>query len=463
MSRLFSLVLLLSCGKRDSLPRNDIPPPPGTPGNVMVVLLDDIGIERLATYGADDPIPTPTLDGLAAQGVRFENAYAAPLCSPSRAQLLTGRHARRTGIGNIVSYAQPESQLALEAITIPEALAMLAPERTWSSAVVGKWHLAGEDLPDKDVHPRLQGFGSFDGILANPQGKSGSSYTDWRHVDNEGRAVRDREYLTTSTTNAAIDALGTMQEPWFLYVAFNAAHKPLHVPPPKLAKTRGTSTEDRFAAVVEAMDQELGRLLDAMPAAQRARTTLLVIGDNGSYPEALPANVGANDRRLKGTVYEGGTRVPLFVVGPDVRDPGSSRDALVQITDVFPTVLDLAGTPIGETLPTPAGERAIDGRSLLPLVRGEPGGHRYVYTEAFLPNGGGPHKQDYRSVRNDTHLLVRHKKRDRLYRLDAPHRWESTTDLMKDGSPTDLVDVQAMVELIAEMERLESELVHEGF
>ncbi|MCB9675282.1 MAG: sulfatase-like hydrolase/transferase [Alphaproteobacteria bacterium] len=159
-----------------------VPPEPEEPlprgGNVLVLLIDDVGVDKVGAYGGGYAARTPRIDALASQGIRFTNAYAAPMCSPSRAILLTGRYGRRTGIGTITEKESNGSELPLDAVTIPEALDF-ATGATWTNAAIGKWHLAGPAAADWKTHPNRQGFDWFVGTRGNPEYKEGRGYFHW--------------------------------------------------------------------------------------------------------------------------------------------------------------------------------------------------------------------------------------------------------------------------------------------
>ena len=210
------------------------PDPPQTPGdrpNVLVVLLDDIGVEKVGAYGESPPgvTPpcTPNMDALATAGVLFRNAWTNNVCSPTRAQLLTGRHGFRTGIGGLVNGFDTAEGLAIDLeTTLPQALA------GYATAAVGKWHLAA---PAQGLqHPLEAGFGAYAGSLYNL-----NSYSNWvKTFDADGDGVLDQacelRYATTDSTDDAIGFARTLASPWFLYVAYNAPHMPVHAPPPAL-------------------------------------------------------------------------------------------------------------------------------------------------------------------------------------------------------------------------------------
>ena len=210
------ILALLGCGS----PTPTAITPPETPPNVLVVLIDDVGVDKLQLYGSDLAPPTPTLDRLAAEGMRFDRAYAAPVCSPTRGILLTGNHPSRNELGWIVDTGNREGMLPLEAVTIPEAL----PDE-WSNSAVGKWHLAGPSAEHYLDHPNLSGFDWYAGSPGNPA-YAGDGYYNWDRNEN-GVITESPVYMTTDTVDTALERIATLEEPWFVYVAFNAAHGPL--------------------------------------------------------------------------------------------------------------------------------------------------------------------------------------------------------------------------------------------
>jgi arylsulfatase B len=380
-------------------------PPPPDPAprslaapNVVLVVLDDVGAERVAAYGSPWPSPpTPALSQLSQEGVRFTRAWSNPVCSPTRATLLTGRYARRTGVGRIVDSWKDEPELALSEVTLPE---LLAGARTpYHSSAVGKWHLGS--MRTGPMHPGRQGFAWWAGPQGNLRDRfEGGKSEDWgyfRWMKNEGGQVREASgYVTTDTTDDAIARLSAMPEPWFLYVAFNAAHFPLHTPPPGLGLpgvTDASPEPDRYDSVLVALDRELGRLMQAMSPELRQRTYVFVVGDNGTPDFAIRPPLDPS--HAKGSVRELGVHVPLLVTGPDIA-PGSTSRALVHTVDVFATIADLAGLAPGP----------VDGISFRPAWTEGTSPRRFVFTEEFSDNGPGPHERVTVAIRNETHKLV---------------------------------------------------------
>lgn len=436
-----------------------VPEPLG--GNVLVLLVDDVGVDKVGAYGWDSASPTPRLDALAAEGVRFTRAYASPVCSPTRGTILTGRQPRRSGLGWIVDTGPRNAILPYEATTIPEAL-WDARGPAWSDGAIGKWHMAGPEAPDWLMHPLDSGFSWFVGAPGNPQYAEGRGYYHWTKNVN-GTTEESDVYMTTDTVDEALARIAAMPEPWFLYVAFNAPHGPLNLPPAGLVSgplpPPGAPADQVYDAVLEALDTEIGRLLDSMDAGVLSRTTVLALGDNGTSDAGVPDDVDAG--RNKHTPYEGGVRVPFIVTGPHVREPGRVSDALIHVADIFPTVADLAGVPLGG----PEGEwldeahtHALDGRSLLPVMLDpEAVGRDLVYAEAS-GNGPPPWNIDRRAVMTATHKLVRWNDGDEFFVLSGPHAWDDAAQ-----GPLSAADEVERVRLTTYLDAIPDLLPYDGF
>lgn len=392
--------------------------------NVLLLVLDDVGVEQVGAYGVGGATRTPRLDALAEEGVRFDRAYANAICSPTRATLLTGRYARRSGVGTGVQVGGREPGLPLAEVTIPEALAA-SPAGPWSSAMIGKWHLAPE-LPAALRDPLDQGFQHFVGTVGNladafsDMPGSAQSYERWRRVV-DGKAAWNTTYATTQTVDDALTAARRLGEPWFIEVAFHAAHAPWHVPPAALRDpTAPTESQSaRHALMLRALDTEIGRLLDSLDPAVRTNTLVIAVGDNGTSSEV--ASAPYDEKHAKGTLFEGGVRVPMVVVGPGV-SRGVSR-ALVQTVDVMPTVLEVAQVPL--PLRREGGSPVVlDGISLWPYLAdpSQPSLRTWAWVERFSPNGCAPGSCTVEQVAliGDTHKLMWSPKLgDHLFRVDG--------------------------------------------
>ncbi len=378
-------------------------PAPAT--NVLVVVLDDWGVDMFAPAGVHPDAPAlPVLEGLANEGVYFAHAYAAPTCSPTRSQILTGRYSFRTGIGEPIAQWQSVPALAFDEVTLAEVLESAAPRPVATSAI-GKWHLGSLAVGDAD-HPNLQGFDWFEGTLGNLF--FGQRYDDYTKVTN-GVSQTSTVYATTEQVDDALERIAAMPQPWLMCLAFNAPHQPFHAPPASLhsyalSGDPNATPNAHYKAAMEALDTELGRLLDSMPAAVRANTTILVIGDNGTPNEAVtpPAVDGQN----KGSLFEGGVRVPLIVAGKHVAQPGRTSDALVHSVDLFATVAELFDTDFRAGV---GDARPIDSVSFAELLRdpSAPPTRADLFHERFSPNGPGPYVGRGWMLRNERWKLIR--------------------------------------------------------
>ncbi len=371
-------------------------------GNVLFIVLDDVGVDKMQFYGiSENAPPTPALTKLAEQGRWFRNAWVQPMCSTTRAALMTGRYPRRTGVGNIIDWWKDEAELADSEVTVAEMLD--SSKKTWSTSFVGKWHLsAGKGVPRA---PGRQGFDWYRFLPGNlreghsvRKGRSDEkmSYEHWVEYDN-GEEKEVDGYVLRHQADDAIARMKEMPEPWFLWTAFTGVHVPLAPPPSSLYGNLGVNESspeaDLYDATLRALDVEVGRVVGSLTSEQRARTTIIVIGDNGTPDHAIRPPLVA--REGKGSVMELGVRVPLIVASPLVDEVGPS-EALVSSVDVFATIADLAGVDVG-TLGVP-----IDGVSFYPALKkpGASGPRDMVYSERFAPNGAVARADDHRAVRD---------------------------------------------------------------
>lgn len=380
------------------------PVAPGPPPNIVLVVLDDVGVEIVSTWDRHpDAAPTPTLDDLADDGLVFRNAYAMPWCSPTRVGLLTGRSGVRWGMGRAIRLADPNDvSLPDEAITLPELLRDAAPV-PYTSALAGKWHLTQfeQDAPNA---PLRQGFVHHDGSLGNLQHDHSldgepQSYYDWERVT-DGVVERTDVYATTATFDAASGFAATLPEPFFLMVAPQAAHSPWVAPPEELhdydLEAEG-GRPWRYRAIIEAADRELGRFLDGIEPGRRSRTVVVVVGDNGTDRRAfLPPLDG---RRGKSTVWELGVRVPWVMSGPGVAR--GETEALAHTDDLFATLAHLAGVDDAD-LPD-----GLDSYDLFPVLQDPSRDVRdTVGAVQHEPNGFGAPVELSRMARDHRYKLV---------------------------------------------------------
>ncbi len=369
---------------------------PRRPLNFIFILIDDLGWTDLSCYGSTF-YETPNLDRLASQGVRFTNAYAScPVCSPTRASVMTGKYPQRVGITDWIPgrkqwpaaklLTPPNNlQLAHGEVTLAEALKPMG----YSTASIGKWHLGGEGY-----YPEQQGF---DLNIAGTHRGSPPSFFGPMELPN--LIIEDKtEYLTDRLALEAEKYINqNRQRPFFLYYPDFAVHTPIQAKPDMVARyepkarERALQNNATYAAMVESMDEAVGRLMKKLDDEGLAGNTVIFFtSDNGGLmheggrKDAITSNRPL--RAGKGHLYEGGIRVPLIVRWPGAAKTGSVCDVPVSSIDFFPTILEMAGA-------RPDPKLGVDGRSLTPLLRGKGGFRRdalYWHYPHYSNQGGLP-------------------------------------------------------------------------
>ena len=317
------------------------------PRNVVLILADDLGWGDVGFHAGSDPattIPTPNIDRLAAEGSVLDQFFVQPVCSPTRAEILTGRSATRVGVAPTTLNTRVGQHMSETEVTLAEAFAASG----WDTAAIGKWHL-GDDATGG---PLLQGFGRFTGLL----GAAGDYFT--RREDDgsliwqeDGTYVDVPGYTTELITSAAVDFVRARTgTPFFLYVPYTAPHNPQQATPGLLARVPSAFDPARttFAAMVIGLDDGIGAILDALDDAGLDDDTIVFFAsDNGGSQEAnnLPLRGG------KGGAYDGGVRVPAIIRIPGAAG-GTVVTGMIAAMDVFPTLLGLAGAsaPAGPPL-----------------------------------------------------------------------------------------------------------------
>jgi len=348
---------------------------PGAPDdkpNIIILLADDLGYGDLGCYG-NQTIKTPNLDALAAAGLRFTDFHSnGPMCSPTRAALLTGRYQQRCGIEGVLSgKSNYDTGMSPDEVTFAEVLELAG----YATACFGKWHL-GYTPP---FGPIAQGFDSFRGYVAG-----GLDYHS--HIDRSGRPDwwKDRElipekgYTTELLTDHAISFIGKNKDnPFCVYVPYQAVHFPFQGPDDQADRVEGGNywskakygrryddVEDRKAAykeMVEALDAGVGRIVQTVRKLGLERKTLVFFtSDNGAY-----SWVGSNlpCRGQKTDLWEGGHRVPAIACWPGKIKPGTVTNQTTMTMDLFPTMVEMTGAKLPDDL-------KLDGVSLLPVLQG---------------------------------------------------------------------------------------------
>ncbi len=324
--------------------------------NLVIFYADDLGWGETGVQGNTD-IPTPHIDSIAKNGIRFQQGYvAAAYCSPSRAGLMTGKYPTR--FGHEFNSVANVTGLHLEETTLADRLKSLG----YSTACIGKWHLG--DGPA--YRPTKRGFDEFYGTLANTPFFHPTNFVDSRISDNVQKIDDDSFYTTDAYADRAVDWIDKNKTmPMFLYLPFNAQHAPLQAPQKYLDRFPNITDEKRklFAAMMSAMDDAVGRVMDRVREfGQEENTLYFFIGDNGGPTQSTTSKNGGL-RGFKSTTYEGGPRVPFFAQWKGKLPAGKTYESPVQNLDVLPTIIAAAGGQVDPTW-------KLDGVDLMPFLTG---------------------------------------------------------------------------------------------
>lgn len=308
--------------------------------NILFIIADDMGQDSSSQYNYSTDLPaTPTLDELANQGIVFENLWVNPICSPTRSAIISGKYGVTTNV------LAPGDELEASELTIQESLKANPSTANYTTAMIGKWHLGGDNN-----RPNDSGIDYFAGLL----GGGVQDYYDWTITINGEDSARTN-YTTTEFTDQAINWVNEQNQPWFLWLSYNAPHTPFHLPPENLhsrnlsgeASDIDNNPRQYYLAAIEAMDSEIGRLLSSMSESERDNTVIIFIGDNGTPGRARDNS--ATIQGTKGDIYEGGMRVPMIVAGANVSRIGQRECAIINGTDFYTTILALAGQDVVPT------------------------------------------------------------------------------------------------------------------
>ncbi len=339
---IFLMLSLNACSNSDAIVSEDIdeeiPAQQDVLPNILLIIADDFGLDACPGYPIGSEKPNmPNLSALMQTGIAFNNMWSNPTCTPTRATIITGKYGFKTNVlevDDVLSTAETSIQTYLDANT----------NNAYNHAVIGKWHLSRSA-----THPNAIGVNHFAGF----SGGGVSSYTDWNLIVN-GNSTASSDYTTSKFTDLAVDWIAQQSQPWFLWLAYNAPHTPFHLPPSDLHERNGLIDDvasinanplPYYLAALEAMDTEMGRLFNSMTTEERENTIIIFVGDNGTPGQVAQSY---NSRRAKGNIYEGGINVPLIISGKGVSRMGVHDDALLNTTDLFATIADIAGTGTSE-------------------------------------------------------------------------------------------------------------------
>ena len=319
----------VACSKPDDI---TTPVDPINP-NIVLILADDLGKDALEGYQEGSIKPnTPNLDNLRNNGLLFNNFWVNPTCSPTRSAIITGKYGYRTGVkgvGDVLNSSETVLQKYISE-NVPD---------TYTTAVIGKWHLSGNNA---NFNPEIFGIDYYAGVIRGAV----DNYFNWQ-LSEDGSSSLQTTYITEKFTDLAIDWVSSQDKPWFLWLAYTAPHTPFHAPPANMHSqgslpdfVNGMDPIPYYMAAIEAMDFQLGRLLENIPVEEKDKTVIIFMGDNGTPNQVAQAPYTSST--VKNTLYQGGINVPLFVSGHGVSRRGTDNNILVG-TDLFATIAQLAG------------------------------------------------------------------------------------------------------------------------
>ncbi len=390
-----SVFLFFSCKKSGDTNAEVIVPPVTTAAspNIIFIIADDMGWDVFGSYPgiAGAKATTPTIDSLARSGITFTNYWVNPICAPTRASMLTGKYAFRTGVGGVQT---PQTATLQSTETVIQKYIKDKTANGYATAVIGKWHVSSTTQLSA---PENFGVGYYTGIFTG----AAADYNNWSQTSN---AVQQNvtTYTTTHFVNQAITWIPQQTKPFFLWLAFNAPHTPFHRPPlnlitnQSLVDNQATINANPFPyylASIEAMDREIARLIATLTTAQKENTVFVFMGDNGTPAQVAQAPYTTNGTKNK--LFQGGVNTPLIICGKNITRRNVVETAMVQATDMFTTFADIAGA---------GSANYQDGISIKPLFTdGNAAKRTFAYTEQF---GNTSATDDGYAIRNSLYKLI---------------------------------------------------------
>jgi arylsulfatase B len=401
--------------------------------NTILIIADDLGTDYFGFYeNYGDTVDVPNIRRLMNNGIRFQNFMSNPVCSSTRSTILTGRYGFRTGVGNIVGGVGGSGEIDLAENTIPKLLKKYNPNI--STANIGKWHLISPNPAINLKSPQTLGYDWFEGPFIGGL----PSFTAWEKYTN-GVKSNVTTYATTETVNNAVTWLKSINKsnPFFLWLAFNAPHSPYHLPPNNLhsytlsgtTNDINTRPKEYFKASLQALDTEIGRLLDSLKSINKLDSTdIIFIGDNGNSTRTAQ---NGNTDKAKGTIYQYGVNVPLIISGPSVINKKRVSGAIVNSADLFATIIENFGYKDWANQIAP--NKPIDGKSMVPIIKNEKDSIRaWAFCEMFKIT---PDADDGKAIRNKTFKLIRFDSgQEEFYNLS--NDYNEVTNLLKGNLTT---------------------------
>ena len=399
-----------------------------TKPNILLIIADDVSKDAIPNYSEGSSKATmPNLQSLMSSGITFDNAWAYSVCSPTRASIITGKYGIKNGVVEV------NDQISTSETTLQKYIADNT-NNAYATAIFGKWHISNDTNDAENM-----GVDHFAGIS-----KGGvQDYYSWPLIEN-GISATNTTYMTTKLTDLAIDWKNAQTKPWFLWMAYTAPHTPFHLAPTNLHSQGNLPTDEAsidanplpyFLSALEALDSEMGRLINSMSVEEKSNTIIIFIGDNGT-PNKV-AQSPYTRQTVKGTLYQGGINVPMAVSGVGVNRMGVREAALINSTDLFTTIGNIAGVSTTEI---------HNSKSFNALFTDENATKRdYVYSE----------KEDAYTIRNGTYKYIKFDNgTEELYNLSTD-AYEGSNLMNSTLSADETADeTAARTALIAEADRI---------
>ena len=376
---IFFLFFFISCNREEESSKMNFP-------NILLIIADDLGNDAISGFNNNNSNPyTPTLDSLRMKGITFSNVWSSPICSPTRAGLLTGKYGFRTNVLNV------GDKLDKKETSIQEKIDMVFND-IYSFGVIGKWHLSG--TPTDASHPLNFGLDYYAGTI----GGGVKSYYDYSIIEN-GNSYDENTYITKKFTELSSQWIKSQSKPWFLWLSEIAPHTPFESPPQGTYSQSDLSNDlGKFKSSIESLDYYINQLFNEMDLNTKLNTLIIFLGDNGTDNSVLQ---GYPSRHGKGTLYEGGIRVPLIISGKEVKRNGISDASLIQTFDIPALILNYIGGDVSFN----------DGESFFHLLS-EVGNHReYLFSESLNNNN------DVFAVKNNNYKLLNKNGTEEFYYL----------------------------------------------
>lgn len=379
----FFLTLFISCEKTKKISEKEtsIEITNAESPNILFIIADDLGKDAINNFSEGIIKPnTPNIDAIRNNGISFSNFWSNPTCTPTRASIITGKYGYRTGLKSV------GDELSISETTLQEYINTQTNNK-YASAIVGKWHLSGNNTT---INPEKFGIDYYAGLIRGAV----DDYYQWQ-LSEDGSISQNTEYITEVFTDLSIDWINQQSKPWFMWLAYNAPHTPFHVPPSNMHSqgnlppyTNRLDPVPYYIAAIEAMDFQIGRLLENISEDERNNTIMIFIGDNGTPNQVAQSPYSSST--VKNTLYQGGINVPMFISGNSISRSGTDNN-LITSTDLFATIAEITGISTNEI---------HDSKSFKSLFTESKNIREYQYSE--LVNGA----DDEWTISNGTYKLI---------------------------------------------------------